>query len=383
MDRLRLVHEIDWRRTIVLTVQDLHQPAVGDRRSDLVGHQTRDAEAGCCCLHHGVGRVDRKAWLDRQRALVGANAERPAHIGLQAFEGDAVMITQSLEVFGLAAADEVVRAGDEYPAHMPDLTADQLAVGHAADADRDVDMRVDDVDDVVRQDQPHADRRIGGEERMDERRDMKLAELVRRRHQQLAARFAILAARRSPLTRVQISPRGNANDPDVLRGFARAVLAAAPAASGAAINYYESSRIVTGAFAETGTLALLAIAALLYIALRRIGDVLLTLIPLLVAGLLALEIVVIWGLPTNFANIVALPLLLGVGVAFKIYYIMAWRAGNTHLLQSALAQAVVFSALTNAVAFGSMWASEYPGMSSMGKLMALSLLCTMMAAVLF
>ncbi len=92
---------------------------------------------------------------------------------------------------------------------------------------------------------------------------------------------------------MQISPRGNANDPDVLRGFARAVLAAAPAASGAAINYYESSRIVTGAFAETGTLALLAIAALLYIALRRIGDVLLTLVPLLVAGLLALEIVVI------------------------------------------------------------------------------------------
>ncbi|CCD91570.1 putative Membrane protein [Bradyrhizobium sp. ORS 375] len=183
--------------------------------------------------------------------------------------------------------------------------------------------------------------------------------------------------------RVQISPRGNANDADVLRGFARAVLAAAPVASGAAISYYESSRTVTGAFVEAGLLALLAITALLYIALRRIGDVLLTLIPLLVAGLLALEIMVIWGLPLNFANIVALPLLLGVGVAFKIYYIMAWRAGKTHLLQSALTQAVVFSALTNAVAFGSMWASEYPGMSSMGRLMALSLLCTMTAAVLF
>jgi predicted RND superfamily exporter protein len=85
----------------------------------------------------------------------------------------------------------------------------------------------------------------------------------------------------------------------------------------------------------------------------------------------------------NFANIIALPLLLGVGVAFKIYYMMAWRAGKTGLLQSALTRAVVFSAMTNAIAFGSMWASNYPGMSSMGKLMALALLCTMAAAVLF
>jgi hypothetical protein len=53
------------------------------------------------------------------------------------------------------------------------------------------------------------------------------------------------------------------------------------------------------------------------------------------------------------------------------------------LLQSTLTRAVVFSAMTNAIAFGSMWASNYPGMSSMGKLMALALLCTMAAAVLF
>ena len=110
---------------------------------------------------------------------------------------------------------------------------------------------------------------------------------------------------------------------------------------------------------------------------------LLTLIPLLLAGALTLEIAALDGLSLNFANIIALPLLLGVGVAFKIYYIMAWRAGKTHLLQSTLTRAVIFSAMTTAVAFGSMWASKYPGMSSMGKLMALALMCTMFAAVLF
>jgi predicted RND superfamily exporter protein len=44
---------------------------------------------------------------------------------------------------------------------------------------------------------------------------------------------------------------------------------------------------------------------------------------------------------------------------------------------------VIFSAMTNAAAFGSLWLSNYPGMSSMGKMMALALLCTMCAAVLF
>ncbi|KRR19456.1 hopanoid biosynthesis-associated RND transporter HpnN [Bradyrhizobium retamae] len=183
--------------------------------------------------------------------------------------------------------------------------------------------------------------------------------------------------------RVEVMPRGDPNNANVLRRFATAVLRAAPLATGAAISYYESGNTVITAFVEAGVLALLAIAILLFVALRRVTDVLLTLIPLLLAGIVTLELSVIFDLSLNFANIIALPLLLGVGVAFKIYYMMAWRAGKTGLLQSTLTRAVVFSAMTNAAAFGSMWASNYPGMSSMGKLMALALLCTMAAAVLF
>ena len=107
--------------------------------------------------------------------------------------------------------------------------------------------------------------------------------------------------------------------------------------------------------------------------LRRFGDVLLTLIPLLLAGVVTLELCALIGMPLNFANIIAFPLLLGVGVAFKIYYIMAWREGTTHLLQTSLTRAVIFSALTTATAFGSLMFSSHPGTASMGKLLALSL----------
>jgi predicted RND superfamily exporter protein len=96
-----------------------------------------------------------------------------------------------------------------------------------------------------------------------------------------------------------------------------------------------------------------------------------------------LEICVLIGLELNFANIIALPLLLGVGVAFKIYYITAWRSGQTQLLQSPLTRAVMYSALATATAFGSLWLSSHPGTSSMGKLLALSLVTTLAAAVLF
>jgi uncharacterized protein len=183
--------------------------------------------------------------------------------------------------------------------------------------------------------------------------------------------------------RIEVLPEGDPDNTEVLRSFVNAVFAVEPNATGPAVRLFEAGETVVRAFAEAGIFALVAIAVLLLIALRRIVDVVLTLVPLLIAGIVTLELCVVLDLPLNFANIIALPLLLGVGVAFEIYYIMAWRAGKTGLLQSSLTRAVVFSALTTATAFGGLWLSSHPGTASMGKLMALSLVCTMAAAVLF
>lgn len=183
--------------------------------------------------------------------------------------------------------------------------------------------------------------------------------------------------------RVDVMPKGNSNDTEVLRSFAEAVLAIYPAATGVPITILKAGETIITAFAMAGIHALVSITILLWIVLKRFGDVLLTLLPLLLAGLLTLEICVLIGMELNFANIIALPVLLGLGVAFKIYYIMAWRAGQTNLLQSSLTRAVIWSALTTATAFGSLWMSNHPGTSSMGKLLALSLVTTMCAAVLF
>ncbi|HWX30869.1 MAG TPA: MMPL family transporter [Steroidobacteraceae bacterium] len=185
------------------------------------------------------------------------------------------------------------------------------------------------------------------------------------------------------LTRVEAQPRGDPNDNDTLRKFAAAVLAAEPNAVGGPVSILKSGDTVVKAFIHAGLGALVVISFLLWLTLRRVTDVLLTLVPLLVAGAMTLEICVLIGLPLNFANIVALPLLLGVGVAFKIYYVTAWRAGRTNLLQSSLTRAIFFSAMTTATAFGSLWLSSHPGTASMGKLLALSLVMTLAAVLLF
>lgn len=185
------------------------------------------------------------------------------------------------------------------------------------------------------------------------------------------------------LMRVEALPKGDPNDNEVLRKFADAVLAAEPNAIGGPVSILKSGDTVVRAFIHAGIWALIVISLLLWLALRRVTDVLLTLVPLLVAGAVTMEICVLIGLPLNFANIVAWPLMLGIGVAFKIYYVTAWRSGRTNLLQTSLTRAIFFSALTTATAFGSLWLSSHPGTASMGKLLALSLVTTLAAVLLF
>ena len=162
-----------------------------------------------------------------------------------------------------------------------------------------------------------------------------------------------------------------------------AVRQLAPEATGTTVGIQESSRTIVHAFLQAGLWALLSITILLAVVLRRVSDVLLTLAPLTLAGLVTLGTCVVIGLPLNFENIIALPLLFGIGVAFSIYFVMAWRNGSQNLLQSSLTRAVLFSALTTGTAFGSLWYSHHPGTASMGQLLALSLAFTLAASLIF
>jgi len=177
--------------------------------------------------------------------------------------------------------------------------------------------------------------------------------------------------------RVEVFPKGDARDPAVLDRFVAAVRTVAPDATGTPVTIREAGRLISSAFVEAGIIAIAAITLLLALVLRRVRDIMLVIAPLLLAAILTLAVTVVLGMKLNYANIIALPLLLGIGVAFDIYFVMNWRAGVSDHLQSSTARAVIFSALTTMSAFGSLALSDDPGTAGMGELLAISLLCTL------
>jgi hypothetical protein len=183
--------------------------------------------------------------------------------------------------------------------------------------------------------------------------------------------------------RIQLFPKAEFRTDEGLWRFARAVQATAPDATGVPISIHAAGDTIVAAFLQAGAWSFIAITLILAAALRRVRDVVLTMVPVLLSGLLTFATSAVLDLPLNFANIIALPLLFGVGVAFNIYFVMAWRSGETAPLQSSLMRAVVFSALTTATAFGALWLSSHPGTASMGRLLMISLGWELLVTLLF
>ena len=182
---------------------------------------------------------------------------------------------------------------------------------------------------------------------------------------------------------VQLVPRGNSADNEVLARFAASVRKIAPTATGMPVSTQEAANTISGAFIQAGVLALILVSLLLYAVLRSVREVAFTLAPVVLSGFLTLGSCVAIGQPLNFANIIAFPLLFGVGVAFHIYFVMAWRRGARDLLQTSLARAVLFSALATGSAFGALWLSSHPGTASMGLILMISLVWTLVCALIF
>ncbi|MGH7103123.1 MAG: MMPL family transporter, partial [Acetobacteraceae bacterium] len=168
-----------------------------------------------------------------------------------------------------------------------------------------------------------------------------------------------------------------------LARFVAAVSRIAPGAAGPAVNVVGSAHVIVNAFRTAAIGALIAIAIILGLALRNARDVALVMAPLLLACLITALAIVALPLPLNFANIIALPLLLGVGVSFNVYFVMNWRDGARRFLGTPTARAILFSALTTGTAFGSLALSADRGTASMGELLLISLAATLIATFIF
>jgi uncharacterized protein len=200
----------------------------------------------------------------------------------------------------------------------------------------------------------------------------------------IPADLAIDWVTRDGRAKLEVVPKHDAvRDSAGLHRFVAEVAGVVPGAGGAAVTIVRSADTIVAAFQVAALGALAAITVILAVALRRLLDTMLVLAPMLLSSLLTVIVAVTLPLPLNFANIIALPLLLGVGVSFNVYFVMNWRAGRSAPLSSATARAILFSALTTGTAFGSLALSRHPGTASMGALLLVSLGCTLIATFAF
>ena len=183
------------------------------------------------------------------------------------------------------------------------------------------------------------------------------------------------------LYRLEIVPKDHSSNPSATIRFINAVRAVAPQANGPAYFVQEAGKVVWTSFSEAFAFAFIGVTVILFIALARLLDVALVVGPLVFSALLTLATSIVIGLPINFANVIALPLLMGIGVAFNIYFVANWRAGLRSPLQSSTARAVLLSAMTTLTAFGSLSLSPHAGTASMGQLLTLSLAFTLFSAL--
>lgn len=179
--------------------------------------------------------------------------------------------------------------------------------------------------------------------------------------------------------RVLVLPKGALATPADMERFVDAVATVSGTGTGLPVAVVESSRVVLGAFAIASALALAAIVVMLALALRRPADVAYALAPVILAAVLTVAAAALAGLPITFANIIGLPLLLGIGVTFPIYLVARWRAGGDGLLSSGTARAVLFSALTTGAAFGALALSAHPGTADMGRLLLIALVALLVS----
>ncbi len=181
--------------------------------------------------------------------------------------------------------------------------------------------------------------------------------------------------------RVDIAPSGDPADPANLARFITAVRAIYPDVSGPPVAVLEAGRTILGAFIEAGVLSTLAIGLMLAVILRRATDVLLTLAPVMATLVLTLATLAVTGQPINLENLIALPLLLGIGVSFNIYSVIAWRDGSSRQARASLSHAILFSALTTGASFLALALSAHPGTASLGRLLLITLGWTLVGAL--
>jgi len=179
------------------------------------------------------------------------------------------------------------------------------------------------------------------------------------------------------LAKVDINPKNDLRNKDDLTAFVSAIQKIEPKASGTPVVILEAGKTVVNSFIQAVTITLILIVMLVIGLTNSFRELILILTPLFQASLFTIAASVLLNLPFNFANVIVLPLLFGLGIAGSIHLVLADRESEANVMKTSTPRAITFSALTTIGSFGSIALSNHPGTSSMGILLTIALICSL------
>lgn len=183
--------------------------------------------------------------------------------------------------------------------------------------------------------------------------------------------------------RVEVAPAIDVSDRGELARFVDEVRAVAPGVSGTPVTILEAGTAVLTALLEAGAISAACIAIMLAVVLRSLRGILYVFAPLVMSALITGGASVVLGIPLNFANVIVLPLLFGLGVASGIHIVQRARATGrpAELLATSTPRAVIFSTLTTIASFASLATSSHQGTASMGVLLTVAVGLTLFSTL--
>ena len=175
-------------------------------------------------------------------------------------------------------------------------------------------------------------------------------------------------------------------DFEPLEHFTRQIATVDPEATGKPFATVEGLRAMKEGFQRAGLYALLVIVAVLFADFRNLRNTLIALTPLAMGMILSLGIMGLFGVPLNPANMIAFPLILGVGVDNGVHILhdfLLRRAEGRSTISYPIGRGVLVKALTTMIGFGTLMISSERGLASLGFILTLGVGCCMVTALVF
>lgn len=183
---------------------------------------------------------------------------------------------------------------------------------------------------------------------------------------------------------LQIYAKKNVWEHDAQEEFVSQLRQVDPDVTGPPVIVFESARVMKQGYVEGGVYALIVIVVVAFVALRRVGDVLLALVPLGLGMLWTVGLMWLFDLQFNLANLVAVPLIIGIGVENGLHLMHRHREegeGGPALVAGSTGQSVALFSLTTMIGFGSLMVGKYYGIFSMGLLLTLAVGSVLVASL--